>query len=136
MALVVLLRGVNVGGHKTFRPSVLAKALSDYDVINIGAAGTFVVRKPISPEKLRTEFLRMMPFEAEVMICDGRDFLKLASLDPFAAEQTRPDLVRFVSVLGKPGKLPSIPMSLPAEGEWLLRVIASEKRFILGIYKR
>jgi hypothetical protein len=27
-------------------------------------------------------------------------------------------------------------MSLPAEGEWLLRVIASEKRFILGVYKR
>jgi uncharacterized protein (DUF1697 family) len=27
MALVVLLRGVNVGGHRTFRPTELAKQL-------------------------------------------------------------------------------------------------------------
>ncbi len=46
MAVVVFLRGVNVGGHRTFRPSLLAKELHDYDVVNVGAAGTFVVRKP------------------------------------------------------------------------------------------
>jgi hypothetical protein len=46
MALVVFIRGVNVGGHRTFRPSVLARGLSDYGVVNVGAAGTFVVRKP------------------------------------------------------------------------------------------
>jgi uncharacterized protein (DUF1697 family) len=45
MALVVLLRGVNVGGHKTFRPKRLAERLRDLDVVNIGAAGTFVVRR-------------------------------------------------------------------------------------------
>ena len=45
MALVVFLRGVNVGGHRTFRPSVLARELGDYDVVNVGAAGTFVVRQ-------------------------------------------------------------------------------------------
>ncbi len=39
MALVVFLRGVNVGGHRTFRPSLLARALSRYDVVNVGAAG-------------------------------------------------------------------------------------------------
>ena len=48
MTLVVFLRGVNVGGYKTFRPSLLAKELAEFDVVNIGAAGTFVVRKPIS----------------------------------------------------------------------------------------
>jgi uncharacterized protein (DUF1697 family) len=42
MALVVFLRGVNVGGHRTFRPSILARELSDYGVVNVGAAGTFV----------------------------------------------------------------------------------------------
>jgi len=46
MALVVFLRGVNVGGHRTFRPSLLANELSDFDVVNVGAAGTFVVRNP------------------------------------------------------------------------------------------
>ena len=46
MSLVVFLRGVNVGGHRTFRPSILARELSAYGVLNVGAAGTFVVRKP------------------------------------------------------------------------------------------
>ena len=32
MALIVFLRGVNVGGHRTFRPSILARELSQYDV--------------------------------------------------------------------------------------------------------
>jgi hypothetical protein len=38
MAIVVFLRGVNVGGHRTFRPSILARELSDYYVVNVGAA--------------------------------------------------------------------------------------------------
>ena len=36
-ALIIFLRGVNVGGHKTFRPSLLAKEMADYDVTSIGA---------------------------------------------------------------------------------------------------
>jgi hypothetical protein len=83
MALVVFLRGVNVGGHRTFRPSVLARALSDYDVVNVGAAGTFVVRKPGSRTKFRAELLRQLPFEADVMLCDGRDLLRLDGENPF-----------------------------------------------------
>jgi hypothetical protein len=74
MALVVFLRGVNVGGHRTFRPSILARELSGYDVVNVGAAGTFVVRKPGSSRaKFRTALLRKLPFEAEIVLCEGRD---------------------------------------------------------------
>ncbi|MBI3694456.1 MAG: hypothetical protein HY238_06415, partial [Acidobacteria bacterium] len=47
MALVVFMRGVNVGGHKAFQPSVLARELAAFDVVNVGAAGTFVIRKTI-----------------------------------------------------------------------------------------
>ena len=137
MALVLFLRGVNVGGHRTFRPSVLAKTLSRYDVVNIGAAGTFVVRKPGD----RTEFLaalrRQLPFETQVMFCDGRDILRLETDDPFASEPSRPDVVRFVSVLAKGGRLgTSIPASLPADGEWYVRLVASDKRFVFGVYRR
>jgi len=67
MALVIFLRGVNVGGHRTFRPSVLANQLKDYGVINIGAAGTFVVSKPISQTRLRSELARLLPFETKVI---------------------------------------------------------------------
>src|SRR5262245_15864832 len=103
MALVVFLRGVNVGGHRTFRPSVLAKELSDYDVVNVGAAGTFVVRRPGSRAKFRAALLRKLPFKAEVMLCEGRDLMRLETEDPFGAEPSRPDVVRFVSILSKAG---------------------------------
>ena len=58
MALVVLLRGVNVGGHRTFRPSTLAKQLKHLDAVNIGAAGTFVIRRPVTQAQLRAELAR------------------------------------------------------------------------------
>jgi uncharacterized protein (DUF1697 family) len=137
MALVVFLRGINVGGHRTFRPSILARELSDYDVVNVGAAGTFVVRKPGSRAKFRAELLQKLPFEAQVVLCDGRDLLRLEMENPFGTEPSRPDIVRFVSILSKAGRVrPSIPITLPASGEWLLRVIASKNRFVFGVYRR
>ena len=77
MALVVFLRGVNVGGNRTFRPSVVARELSEFGVVNMGAAGTFVVHKPGSRAKFRAALLSKLPFEAEVVMCDGRDLVRL-----------------------------------------------------------
>lgn len=135
--LVVFLRGVNVGGHRTFRPSLLAKELRGYDVVNIGAAGTFVVRKPGSRAKFRAALLRKLPFEAEVVLCDARELVRLASNHPFETEASRPDHVRFVSVFTKSVRVrPSFPISVPADGEWLVRVIASKKQFVFGMYRR
>src|SRR5437867_13067934 len=137
MALVVFLRGVNVGGHRTFRPSILARELSDYDVVNVGAAGTFVVRKPGSRATFRAVLLRKLPFEAEVVLCDGRDVLRLETENPFGSEPSRPDVVRFVSILSKAGRLrASMPITLPPSGKWFLRVIASKHRFVFGVYRR
>jgi uncharacterized protein (DUF1697 family) len=137
MALVVFLRGVNVGGYRTFRPSLLARALSKYDVVNVGAAGTFVVRKPGTRGKFRADLLRKLPFEAEVVLCDGRDLIRFETENPFEAEPARADVVRFVSILSKaPRVRASIPFTLPADGEWSLRVIASRKRFVFGLYRR
>jgi uncharacterized protein (DUF1697 family) len=137
MALVVFLRGVNVGGHRTFRPSVLAKKLSKYDVVNVGAAGTFVVRKPGSRAKFQAELLKKLPFDTHVALCDGRELLRLETESPFGTERSGTDTVRFVSVLTKAGRIgPSIPMTLPAHGDWLLRVVGSRGRFVFGEYRR
>ncbi|MGA9883038.1 MAG: DUF1697 domain-containing protein [Candidatus Acidiferrales bacterium] len=137
MALVVFLRGVNVGGHRTFRPSVLAKELAAYGVVNVGAAGTFVVRKPGSRANFRAELLRKLPFEAEVMICDGRDLIGIETANPFGTERPLPDTVRFVSVLSKCSPIvPRIPIALPSAGKWYLRIIGSKGRFIFGMYRR
>src|SRR4051812_27141711 len=103
MALVVFLRGVNVGGHRTFRPSLLAQELSRYDVVNIGAAGTFVVRKPGSRAKFLAALAEKLPFETEVVLCDGADLLRLESEHPFPAKASASDVVRFVSILSKAG---------------------------------
>lgn len=137
MALIVFLRGVNVGGHRTFRPSTLARELSDYDVVNVGAAGTFVVRKPGSRARFRAELLRKLPFEAEVVLCDARDLLRLETENPFGAEASRADTVRFVSILSKPGGVrAALPVTFPADGEWLVRVMAAKGQFVFGMYRR
>ncbi len=137
MALVAFLRGVNVGGHRTFRPSVVATALARYDVVNVGAAGTFVVRKPGSRARFRADLLRTLPFDTEVVLCDGGDLVRLGVDDPFEAEPAGADVVRFVSILTRaPRVRASIPFALPADGEWSLRVIASRKRFVFGLYRR
>jgi len=105
MALAVFIRGINVGGHRTFRPSVLARGLSDYGVANVGAAGTFVVRKPGSKAKFRAVLIRKLLFKAEVVLCDSRDLMGLETDNPFGAKASRPDIVRFVSILSRAGSL-------------------------------
>ena len=137
MALVVFLRGVNVGGHRTFRPSILARELSDYDVVNIGAAGTFVVRKPGSRAKFRAALLLKLPFEAEVVLCEGRDLMRLEMENPFGPEPCPSDVVRFVSILSKAGGVrASLPIAFPSDAEWLVRVMASQGQFVFGMYRR
>jgi uncharacterized protein (DUF1697 family) len=137
MALIVFLRGVNVGGHRRFRPSVLAKELSDYDVVNVGAAGTLIIRKPGPRAKFRAELLRRLPFQAEVMFCDSSDLLRLVTEDPFKTEPQRPNHVRFVSIRSKTTRnATAAPFNLPAEGEWFVRIIAMKGQFICGVYRR
>ena len=137
MGCVVLLKGVNVGGHRTFRPSALAKDLRRFAVVNVGAAGTFVVRKTVSRAKLRAEMMRRLPFQADVMICNGSDIVRLVSGDPFAGQPSGRHIVRFVSVLAKRRQLAAkFPLDIPSGSRWRVRILASQDRFVLGVYRR
>jgi uncharacterized protein (DUF1697 family) len=137
MALVVFIRGINVGGSRRFRPSLLAGELSDHDVVSVGAAGTFVVRKPGPRAKFVAELRRKLPFAADIALCDGSDLIRFEKGDPFESEPSRPDLVRFVSILSKAGRAtPSLPITLPPEGEWFVRVIGVKNGFVFGVYRR
>lgn len=81
--------------------------------------------------------MRRLPFEAQVVLCHGRDLLRLETENPFATEPSDPDVVRFVSVLSKAGGLRrSLPVMFPADGAWLVRVFASRDRFVFGMYRR
>ena len=137
MHWVVFLRAVNVGGTNLCRPALLAKELSRFGVVNIGAVGTFVVRENVSESTLRSAIAKKLPFKCEIMICPARDIMKLASKDPFAGQPSGDNITRFVNVLAK--RLPSppaLPLCLPADDDWLLKIIAIENRFVFGLYRR
>ncbi len=137
MALVAFLRGINVGGHRSFRPSVLAKQLARYEVVNVGATGTFVIRRPITKTKLRAELARRLPFDAHIMICEGRELLALETEDPFRKAPKGSEVTRFVSILPRrPRTVPKLPIRMPEKGPWLLRILAVEGRFAFGVYRR
>jgi uncharacterized protein (DUF1697 family) len=137
VSLVVLLRGLNVGGHRAFRPTRLAEQLQHLGAVNIGATGTLVIRQPVSRAQLRAEVARKVPFEAEIMICAGREIVRLLTGDYYAGQPVRPDIVRFVSVLSRvPRSAPRLPIRLPPRGKWLLKVLAREGRFVFGVYRR
>jgi hypothetical protein len=81
--------------------------------------------------------LRKLPFDAEVVLCDGRELIRLEIDHPFGAKPTRPDMVRFVSILAKAGRVRvSMPINLPPDGEWFLQVLAAKNRFVFGVYRR
>ena len=134
---VVFLRAVNVGGANLCRPAEIAKQLAKFDIVNIGAVGTFVVGKDVSESALRAAIARKLPFKCEIMICPARDIIKLASNDPFSGQSSDPDITRFVSVLAKRLRaLPPLPLTLPSDDDWLLKIIAIQDRFVLGLYRR
>ena len=94
-------------------------------------------RRPVTRAQLRSELARRLPFDAEIMICPGRQIVRLMSQHPFADQPVRPDIVRFVSVLSKrPRMSPPLPVTLPARGPWLLKILARDDRYVLGVYRR
>jgi uncharacterized protein (DUF1697 family) len=137
VALVVFLRGVNVGGHRTFRPTKLAEALKHLGAVNIGAAGTLVLRQPMTQAQARAEVARRLPFVSEIVVCQGRDIASLILTNPFDGQSLRGGVVRFVSVLSqRPRLAPSTPVQFPSSGQWLMKILTRRKRFVIGMYRR
>ena len=137
MALAVFLRGVNVGGHRSFRPTKLAVALKHLGAINVGAAGTLVIRQAITQARARAEVARLLPFVAEIVVCDAREIVQLVSSDPFRGHAVPRDAVRFVSLLsGRPRLAPAMPIRFPSSGQWLMKIVKRRNRFVIGMYRR
>ena len=138
MASVVFFRAVNVGGHQRFQPSVLVKQMADFGVVNVGAAGTFVVRQNVSQATLRAEILRRLPFKPELVICPAREIIALWRSAPFqhAPDETR-DLRHYETVMTiSPRTLPPLPLEKPDCKKWEVKLIAITGRFALGLWRR
>src|SRR5207247_11305614 len=111
--------------------------LAKFGVVNIGAVGTFVVREDVSESVLRVAIAKKLPFKCEIMICPARDIIKLAAKDPFSRQQSGSNITRFVNVVEKQLRAPPhIPLSLPSDGDWLVKIIVIQDRFVLGLYRR
>jgi uncharacterized protein (DUF1697 family) len=134
---VVFLRGANVGGANICKPATLAKQLKKFDVVNIGAVGTFVVRGNVADSTLRSAIAKKLSFKCEIMIVPAKVIVDVAKKNPFARQPSGPEITRFVSVLHKsPQKLPPLPFCLPSPDNWLLKIIAIQNQLVLGIYRR
>src|SRR4051794_16695809 len=137
MALIVLLRGINVGGHRAFRPTLLAQELRAYDVVNIGATGTFVVRRPSSQAHLRTELRSRLPVTTQFVFCEGKDLLGLEAKGVLEQAPSESGIVRFVSFLAPGGRTrPSLPVTIPQGQDWFVRVTSLTNRLAVGDYRR
>ena len=111
--------------------------MTKFGVVNIGAVGTFVVRKDVSESVLRAALVRTLPFKCEIMICPAQAMVDLATSDPFSDQPSGPDITWFVNIMHKPlRRPPPFPLSLPSDNDWLLKIIAIQNRFVLGLYRR
>jgi uncharacterized protein (DUF1697 family) len=116
----------------------VAKELQRFDVVNVGATGLFVVRNPGSGQTFRSELVGRLPFDTQVVVCEGADVLALESRSPFQRITVDPDHVRFVSILTGPvrGRLPAMPFGIPSNDDWYVRIIGRKGQFVFGVYRR
>ncbi len=136
MALVVFFRAVNVGGYQKFQPGVLAREMAEFGIVNIGAAGTYVVRAEISESKLRKEILSRMPFKPELIICPGAEVEKIACDDCWPKAPAGKDIQRFVSAMtSAPSTKSVLPLEKPEGAVWEVKVVAVVNQFALT-YRR
>jgi uncharacterized protein (DUF1697 family) len=138
MAIVAFVRGANVGGHRRFRPSLVAKELERFDVVNIGATGLFVVRNAGAGPTFRSELIRRLPPDSKVVFCEGSDVLALEGGSPLQGITADQDHVRFVSILTEPlaGRLPPMPFGIPSNDDWYVRMVGRKSQFVFGVYRR
>ncbi len=137
MAHVVFLRAANVGGKNVFRPAKLAADLEHLELVNIGAAGTFVVRAKASAAAIRREILARLPFEPGLAIHPAADLVELVRRAPFKGMRLSKDLRGWAAVLEKPPKSPpTLPIEAPANRPWVVRFERIEGPFALGLQRR
>jgi uncharacterized protein (DUF1697 family) len=123
-AHVIFVRAANVGGSGVFSTAALAKKL---DLLNVGAAGTFVARGSVSP----AEIAREIPFPVDLAIRPAAEVLRL--VDAGAPRAPKGAQV-FVSVLVAPAKQsPRLPLEVPDGRPWTLSVVAKRGPYVVSL---
>ena len=141
MRWVVFLRAANVGKHNRFQPSVLAKQLSKFGVINVGAVGTFVIREDVDEKTLRAAIVRKLPFKCDVMICRAKEIVDLVRDNPLKNERTDDNRRIFLTVMSKPpvssGRQSlAPPFYAPTKENWEVKIFKIKGMFALSLWRR
>lgn len=125
---VVFLRGVNALGSRVFSPVTLVSELGDLKAVNIGAAGTFIVRAPSTISVIKARFEEALPTDADVIVRSADEIRALlASGAPASIGGGR----IFVSILASgPTTAPQLPIE---KGDpWMVRVDRIVGGFAVG----
>lgn len=134
---VVFLRAANVGGRNVFRPARLAAELEPLGVVNVGAAGTFVVRGKASPARIRREILARLPFEPALVVVPASQVLELVRSRPFEGVRFSKGRRGWVAILEGPPRSPArLPIVVPEGKQWSVRFEQLVGRFALGLWRR
>ncbi len=137
MSHAVFLRAANVGGKNVFRPAKLAAALAHLDVVNVGAAGTFVVRGPATAATIRREILTKLPYELAIAVIPAKEILALVASVPFRGVAFSKDLRGWAAALCGPAQeRPKLPLEKPAGRAWSVRFDRVVGGFALGLSRR
>lgn len=136
MATVVLLRGANLGKRR-FSPNALAEALADLDLVNVGAAGTFVVPKRVAQATLRARVAAELPWGDPEMVLLADTEVR-AALRAGEAVRVPAGAKRFGVALPKaPATPPAFPLeALAKDGKWGMRYDALAGRVVIGVRRR
>ena len=95
--------------------------------MNIGAAGTFVARRRVTPAELARE----IPFALDLAIRPAAEVLKLVDAGPPKAP---PGTLVFVSVLVAPPRAtPQLPLELPPGKPWALRIVEKRGPYVVSL---
>jgi hypothetical protein len=134
-AAVALLRGINVGG-RTIRMESLTRALADFEVESVGAAGTLAIRRFSGGDAFARALKAALPFEAPAAIVPQAELATV--LRTFGNDGPVPPGVRrsVTVLLGEPRAAPPLPLERPAAGLWQTRLLARSGRWIFGWYRR
>jgi uncharacterized protein (DUF1697 family) len=134
---VVFLRAANIGGRNVFRPAGLARDLSGLDVVNVGAAGTFVVRERASAATIRREIRDRLPFDPMLAVVPAREVLSLVESQPFSGVRFSKDRRAWVAVLERRIRdRPDLPSFAPQRRAWSVRLDGVDGRFAFGLWQR
>ncbi len=105
-----------------FSTAAFAKKLG---LVNIGAAGTFVSRRPVAA----TAIARELPFEMDIAVRPAAEVLRLVDGGPPKAPA---GAILFVSVaLRPPTKRATLPFETPAGSGWAVRAMERRGAFVI-----